>query len=213
VRRDEDARFSLDEVDRITLVQVKTFGDMLRQCNAQGLAILPQCRLACRRVVEFHLTEAPMILHDVVSVAPVANYVLRVEFDDGTVGDVDIAHLIEFRGVFAPLLDMDFFRQVTVHPEFGVVCWPNGADMDSDVLYSQVTGVRIGWAENEIFMSMKQLTTDKITIFISHRFSTVRLADRIILLEGGEVIEKGTHEGLLAQAGVYAEIFELQAAA
>ena len=88
-----------------------------------------------------------MILHDVVSVAPVANYVLRVEFDDGTVVDVDIAHLIEFRGVFAPLLDMDFFRRVTVHPEFGVVCWPNGADMDSDVLYSHVTGVRIGWAE------------------------------------------------------------------
>jgi len=68
-------------------------------------------------------------------------------------------------------------------------------------------------AENEIFTRMKTLTTDKITLFISHRFSTVRLADCIIVLEGGKVIEQGTHEALLAHAGIYAELFELQAAA
>lgn len=94
-----------------------------------------------------------MLLHDVIGVKPVAEYLLRVEFDDGTVGDVDIARLIEFSGVFAPLLDMDFFRQVYVHPEFGVLCWPNGADLDSDVLYSLVMGVRIGWAEQSAAMA------------------------------------------------------------
>ncbi len=68
-----------------------------------------------------------MELHDVVGVKPVANPVLCLESDDGTVGDVDIAQLTEFHGVFAPLSDMEFFRQVSVHPEFGVICWPNRA--------------------------------------------------------------------------------------
>ena len=68
-------------------------------------------------------------------------------------------------------------------------------------------------AEHDIFTRMKSLTTDKITLFISHRFSTVRLADRIFVLEGGRVIERGAHEELLALGGVYAELFELQAAA
>ncbi len=68
-------------------------------------------------------------------------------------------------------------------------------------------------AEHDIFTRMKELTDDKITLFISHRFSTVRLADRIFVLEYGAVIEQGTHAELLALGGTYAELFELQAAA
>jgi ATP-binding cassette subfamily B protein len=47
---------------------------------------------------------------------------------------------------------------------------------------------------------------------ISHRFSTVRMADRIIVLTGGEIVEQGTHEELVARDGLYAELFGMQAA-
>jgi ATP-binding cassette, subfamily B, bacterial len=67
-------------------------------------------------------------------------------------------------------------------------------------------------AEFEIFARMKELTRGKTALFISHRFSTVRLADRIMVLEGGTIIELGTHDELLLRGGRYAELFNLQAA-
>ena len=66
-------------------------------------------------------------------------------------------------------------------------------------------------AEYEIFKKFTELTKDKNTFLISHRFSTVRLADRIFVLERGKLLEQGTHEELLEQGGRYAEMFSLQA--
>ncbi|MGZ3584562.1 MAG: ATP-binding cassette domain-containing protein, partial [Ktedonobacterales bacterium] len=68
-------------------------------------------------------------------------------------------------------------------------------------------------AEYEVFARFRELTTGKSAIFISHRFSTVRLANRIIVLEQGRVLEEGSHDDLIARDGRYAELFNLQAEA
>ena len=66
-------------------------------------------------------------------------------------------------------------------------------------------------AEHEVFQRFADLTKGKSAILISHRFSTVRMADRIIVLNNGEILEIGTHEELLKLKGRYAELFNLQA--
>ena len=66
-------------------------------------------------------------------------------------------------------------------------------------------------AEHEVFVRFSELIQGKTAVLISHRFSTVRMADRILFLEHGEMKELGSHEELLAQKGKYAELFLLQA--
>jgi hypothetical protein len=83
------------------------------------------------------------MLKDIVKVKPLKNFHLHLEFEDGAKGDVDIRKLVKFRGVFEPLKDEDFFAQVDVNPEWGTIFWPNGADLDPDVLYSMATGEEI----------------------------------------------------------------------
>jgi hypothetical protein len=76
------------------------------------------------------------MLRDVVSVIPSDPYLLNLKFDDGIEGTLALNELVKFEGVFAPLRDPGEFRKVQVHPELRVVCWPNGADLDSDGLYA-----------------------------------------------------------------------------
>jgi ATP-binding cassette subfamily B protein len=63
----------------------------------------------------------------------------------------------------------------------------------------------------KIFERFREVSADKIAIVISHRFSTVRMADQIIVLDKGKIIERGSHEELLAKQGRYATLFHLQA--
>jgi len=67
-------------------------------------------------------------------------------------------------------------------------------------------------SEFEVFQRFAELTAGKSALFISHRFSTVRMADRIVVLENGRIAEDGNHEKLLNLGGRYAEMFEMQAA-
>ena len=66
-------------------------------------------------------------------------------------------------------------------------------------------------SEYEVFCRFSELTEGRMAVLISHRFSTVRMADRILVLEGGAIREHGTHDQLIALGGRYAEMFDLQA--
>ena len=67
-------------------------------------------------------------------------------------------------------------------------------------------------SEMEVFQRFAELTEGKMALLISHRFSTVRMADRIVVLEGGHLVEEGNHAQLMALGGRYAAMFEMQAA-
>jgi ATP-binding cassette, subfamily B, bacterial len=66
-------------------------------------------------------------------------------------------------------------------------------------------------AEYEVFIRFSKLVAGRMAVIISHRFSTVRMADRIIVLQNGLVVEDGSHQELVDSGGLYAELFALQA--
>jgi ATP-binding cassette subfamily B protein len=84
---------------------------------------------------------------------------------------------------------------------------------DAEVLIlDEPTAALDARAEYEVFQRFRDLSRGKTAVLISHRFSTVRMADRILVLEDGRVVEAGTHAELLGLHGRYADLFELQAA-
>ena len=87
------------------------------------------------------------MLKDIIEVYYVKEHKLLLRFEDGVQGSVDVAALVTFTGVFAPLRDERYFAQVQINPESGTICWPNGADLDPDVLYATITGEPITLAE------------------------------------------------------------------
>jgi hypothetical protein len=76
---------------------------------------------------------------DVIEVRPLGGYRVFVRFEDGVEGEVDVSDMITFEGVFAALRDPARFAEVRVHPELRTLSWPNGADLDPDVLYSRIS--------------------------------------------------------------------------
>jgi ATP-binding cassette subfamily B protein len=84
---------------------------------------------------------------------------------------------------------------------------------DAEVLIlDEPTAALDARAEFQVFERFTELTRGKMAVLISHRFSTVRMADRILVLENGRIAEQGTHAELVGKRGTYAELFELQAA-
>ena len=82
-------------------------------------------------------------LKDVVEAHIVEGYRVRLRFEDGVTGELDLSDVIRFEGVFEPLRDPATFAGLSVSPDLGTICWPNGADLDPDVLYARITGQEI----------------------------------------------------------------------
>ncbi len=83
---------------------------------------------------------------------------------------------------------------------------------DADILVlDEPTSAMDAEAEAEIFARVRSLAEDKLAILISHRFSTVRMADEIVVLDHGRIVEQGDHASLMAKEGQYAHLFTLQA--
>jgi hypothetical protein len=75
------------------------------------------------------------MLHDIVEARYLNGYCLYLRFDDGAEGELDLASLVRFDGVFAPLADTRRFAEVRVNPDTGTIEWPNGADIAPETLY------------------------------------------------------------------------------
>jgi len=71
---------------------------------------------------------------------PLGGYRVRVCFEDGTSGEVDLSYLLDYGGVFEPLRDRDYFRRLRVDPEAGTIVWPNEADIAPETLYGHARG-------------------------------------------------------------------------
>ena len=84
----------------------------------------------------------------------------------------------------------------------------SGADL---LVLDEPTATMDARAEAELFAHFRELCRGKMTILISHRFSTVRMADRIVVIDGGAIREQGSHDELMTQEGQYAQLFTLQA--
>jgi ATP-binding cassette subfamily B protein len=85
---------------------------------------------------------------------------------------------------------------------------------DADILVlDEPTAAMDAQAEFEVFEHFRELAAGRVAILISHRFSTVRMADQIVVLDGGRLVEQGSHEALMKGDGIYARLFTLQARA
>jgi hypothetical protein len=80
------------------------------------------------------------MLKDIVEAAPLNDFLLKLRFEDGVEGIIDVAKCVPIDGIFAALRERSQFEAVSVNPELGTICWPCGAGLDPDVLYGILTG-------------------------------------------------------------------------
>ena len=79
------------------------------------------------------------MLYDIVEVKIVKDYVLYLRFENDIHGEVDISKIIPFKGIFAKLKNLDYFKTVSLNKELGAIVWDNGADIAASYLYSIIS--------------------------------------------------------------------------
>ncbi len=79
------------------------------------------------------------MLKDVVEVKALGGHKVYLKYEDGVEGELDLAGLIKFEGVFEELKETEQFAKLYLNRELGTICWPGGADLDPDVLYARIT--------------------------------------------------------------------------
>ncbi|MBE1491065.1 ABC transporter ATP-binding protein [Plantactinospora soyae] len=137
----------------------------------------------------------------------------RIEASAGKAGALDL--LADLPDGFDTPLGKWFARGVELSGgEWQKVALSRAFMRDTPVLLlDEPTSALDARAEHELFDRLGQLAEGRTTVYVSHRFSTVRRADRILMLDGGQLVEEGTHEELMRHDGEYAELFTMQAAA
>ncbi len=141
----------------------------------------------------------------------------------GSIGDGDVQRGARWAGVdgWVEELPDGYDTELTRRFEGGVelsggqwqkVALARGAMGDAALaILDEPTSALDADAEYALFQRFRELVEGRTGLLISHRFSTVRMADRIVVIEGGRVLEEGTHEELVKRGGRYAELFEMQA--
>ncbi len=71
---------------------------------------------------------------------PAEGYTVHVRFEDGLAAEVDLSNLLDYGGVFEPIHDLEYFRQLRADPEAGTIVWPNEADIAPETLYAHAQG-------------------------------------------------------------------------
>ena len=71
-----------------------------------------------------------------IEATPAEGYAVHVRFEDSTSADVDLSYLLDYGGIFEPLRDPEYFRQLTADPDAGTIVWPNEADIAPETLYA-----------------------------------------------------------------------------
>jgi ATP-binding cassette subfamily B protein len=159
--------------------------------------------------VRFHMTAAENI-----GIGKVAVMGERARIEDAARRSLAHEMIEQLPGKYDQVLGKRFRKGVDLSGgEWQKIALARAYMRDSQVLIlDEPTASLDARAEFGVFQRFKELSHGRTAVLISHRFSSVRMADRILVLVGGEIEAAGTHEELLAQRGRYAELFELQAA-